>query len=203
MAVTPGWSIPLSALTDSPNGPAQMDGGFGVIDTALTTVNNAAIAANTLAGAATNLVGGKRYTTTATLASAIAATEALVNIDTGAVPLPANSFFRITAIINYQAITSSLEPDFAIRDTNLAGAQIVADLLPAPNLPNPNQVQIGAPMQLTVVGYFKTTTAVTKTFVATGKRLTGTGTISVFGGATNPSSMIIERLGASSLITDV
>jgi hypothetical protein len=145
--------------------------------------------------------GGKVYMTAGALATGIGATEVLCNIDSGSVVLPANSLFELKVRVAWNAVTTPFNPDFLIRDTNLAGAQLYEACLittqPAAAPP------VGVPYMAEFSVPYKTTAAVTKTFVVSAKRIAGTGTMSVFGSPTNPSSFTITRLGPSSIVTTV
>jgi hypothetical protein len=144
---------------------------------------------------AEGVVGGKWYVTTTTLAISSAGTEFLANVDTGSVALDPNSTYQIDAIIYFDATVAADTFDLLIRDGSLTGTVLNESVLPA--------VQASVPLSGRISAVFKTTTAVTKTFVLTFKRVTGTGSMSVKASPTQTTLMTITKLGSSTLVTSV
>jgi hypothetical protein len=144
------------------------------------------------------LIGGVRYNSNAAaIATGIAATEALTNMNTGTLSLPANSVFEIRAQVAWNAVTATVGPDFYIRDTNLAGT-VRYEAVPNGAL----AAAIGIPYQTLLVATYRTTIAESKSFVVTAKRISGTGTISVFRDVNGAAFITVHRIGKSSRLTD-
>lgn len=146
-------------------------------------------------GIPAKIIGGRSYTTAATLASGIAATEALTNIRTGVFTLAANAMFEVRAKIAYQTITSATLPYFQIRTTNLAGAVQFATTVTTGTAISP-----GLPYTTEISCFVYTSTSVSVEFVVTAQRQGAGGTLSTFGGGGSQcSSAVITQINPSSL----
>ncbi len=132
-----------------------------------------------------SLLGGKLRTTNA---SATSGTTELQVLDTGSITLPANSRFLVEVFLVFDASAAGDDYDVRIRETNSSGT--VRQETVAPRTDNL------VPYAYTTGVVHTTTTADTKTFVATIQRANGAGTATVKA----TSYMFVTYLGPSSLI---
>lgn len=142
-----------------------------------------------------NIVGGKWYTTAGALVLAVAGTEALCNIDTGALTLPAN---RLVAVHAQPVIDTSATGTtylFRIRDGSLTGTQKHEHLY----VPASASQGYEVPIEML---YQTGTVPEVKTFVLTLVRIGGAGTANVSaGGATISVYMYAEVKGPAGILT--
>ena len=129
-------------------------------------------------------VGGKRRTTS----SVTSGTTELQVADTGSLALIANSLFEVRVEFNWDSNVAGDHFIPRFRDTNVSGTVRQQQTVAGVSL-------TGVPTGWTMSFPYTTTTAETKTFVATIQRLSGTGTANVTAGT------FIEVIykGASSL----
>lgn len=188
MGVTPIYGFPYPALTDAPNGPAQIQALAEAVeaDLAVTDANIATI--NTTGLTYTRVIGGKVRTTNA---SATSGTTELQVLDTGSLSLPASSRLRIDVMMTYSNTVVSDDLDFRIRDTNTAGTlrqEAVA-----------HRSDAVVPYTILLSAIYTTTTSETKTFIASAQRITGTGTVTV----QSTSYIVVSYLGATAILTNL
>lgn len=112
----------LAAVNASGN--ATVGGTLGVTGTLTgTTINGSTDVQRNGVSLPRGVIGGKIYTNTADKTSAVT-TEALANMDTGAVSLTSGRRYRIHIHIRLSTSLSSSLYEIALRDTNLAGTRI-------------------------------------------------------------------------------
>jgi hypothetical protein len=185
VGVTPIYGFPYPALSDPPNGPAQIQALAEAVEADL-AVTDANIATLNITGLTySRVLGGKVRTTNA---SATSGSTELQVLDTGSVSLPASSRFLIHVFIVAGVSAVGDEYDFRIRDTNVVGTQRQEVVTFKTDNAVPYTVSYGY--------IHTTTTSDTRTWVATATRLGGTGTCTV-----NASSyMTVTYLGATSIL---
>jgi hypothetical protein len=185
VGLTPVYGFPYPALTDSPNGPAQIQALAEAVEADL-IVTDSNISTLTATGLTyTKVIGGKVRTTNASATSG--ATELEV-INTGSLSLAASSRFLIQVFIVADVTAIGDEWDFRIRETNVAGTQRQEVVWP--------KTDNAVPYTIEYSYIHTTTTSDTKTWVATVGRLGGTGTCTVKA----TSYMIVYYLGATSIL---
>lgn len=144
-------------------------------------------------------VGGKRYITVQTLATLTAAnagTEALVNMDTGTLPVEANRLYKVEALVEWQSTIANDRVLFRIRQNNLAGT-VWGGMETAPNR------AVSVRQQCLVSAVIRTTTAGNLSFVVTGQRVAGTGAISTYGSGTFWPYVRLDLLGSQSQMQEI
>lgn len=138
---------------------------------------------------ARGIIGGKRYTSGATLIASIGSSEALAGMDSATVSLEANRRYRIHLHLRIAASTSTQYFTARVRETNLAGSVIGLwqHWMPA----------AGASFDWYFVNEITNATATTKTYVAT--LSTATGLLNCNAGSTQtPAGIWVEDVGPSS-----
>lgn len=144
-------------------------------------------------------VGGKRYVTVqtlATLTAGTAGTEALVNMDTGSVPVEANRLYQIEALVEWQSTIANDRVLFRIRQTNLAGG-IWGGMETPPNR------AVNVRQQCLVTGVVRASANGNLAFVLTAQRVAGTGAISTYGSSTFWPYMKVDLLGSQSQMQEI
>jgi hypothetical protein len=141
--------------------------------------------------------GGKRYVTGGVIAGPTSGgTEALINVNTGALVLEANSEYQVDFSVNYTGTVAGDVFNWIVRETNLSGTVIMQAVEPA--IP-----AAGTPLIVRRSFIWRTTASVTKTWVGTIQRVTGTGTASITASSNGSTYAIATRLGPNSVITEV
>lgn len=192
-------------IHDKSSPVVAMVGGTGVVPFPTTNMLVFDGSDNTLKrynGATWDIVGryGTHYSgTTAVLdgqlrttnAAATSGTTELLVLDTGAVSLPANSCFKVDVFLVWDSSAAGDDYDVRIRETNISGTVRQETITPRTD----NLV----PYRYSTSVIHTTTTADTKTFVATIQRINGSGTATVKA----TSYILVTYLGPSSLISTV
>jgi hypothetical protein len=144
-----------------------------------------------------NIIGGKWYTTAGALVLAVAGTEALCNIDTGSLTLPANKLIAVHAQPVISTSATGTTYLFRIRDTGLSGTQRHEQLY----VPASASQGYEVPIEML---YQTSTVPEVKTFALTLIRLGGAGTADISaGGATISVFMYAEVKGPAGILTFV
>lgn len=166
-------------------------------DQALAAANLSVSGSGTVNGLAVlGVVGGKRYVTGGTIAGPTSGTtEGLCNVDTGSISYAANSEYLVEFEMNFTNTVANDTFDFIIRDTNLAGAVIMQAVDPGG--------PAGVPRITLRKFIFRTTSAVTKTFVASVQRISGTGTASINASSNGSTYTKVTYLGPNTTLTEV
>lgn len=187
MAVTPIYGFPYPALTDSPNGPAQIQALAEAVEADLATTD-ANVAATTAAGLThTRTLGGQVRT---------GDTAALNTVETqwassGSLSLPASSLIIINAYVNFFTTVAQDDFNFKFRQTT-SGGTVLREVI--------ERVHVaGVPVEYQYSLYYKTTIAESRTWSATVVRQTGSGNIVIQGG----SRVIVSVEGPSSLVPNI
>lgn len=190
MASTSVYALPFQALTDPPNGAGLGQDLAEAVETELARID-AEIAANEV-----HLVGGKRYTSAGNAVSGVAATEVLVNMDSGLVTLAPGRQYRIPVRIGYLPSGASLNYWWLrLRKTNVAGA-VWANCVFATN-----QNLYGMNLEFTLVPP-PVAAQTTDTYVLTVQRLGGPDTLTILrGGTDNPTYVLVEDAGPAARVT--
>ena len=186
MGVTPTYGFPYPALTDSPNGPAQIQALAEAVEADLVVTD-----ANITNLVATGLTYMKFLGGTQRSSDTAAITAETVVSTSGAISLPASSLILVRGRIDYFTTTSDMELFVKFRTTNIAGAierQIITDR---------NDGTAAVPKAHEWSLTYKTTSSETHTWVSTVARFSGTGTVTCQGG----TSVMVYYLGASTLLS--
>ncbi len=186
MGVTPTYGFPYPALSDPPNGPAQFQALAEAVEADLIVTDANIATINATAPTYMKFLGGTRRTSSS---GAINTTETVCTT-TGAVALPANSWFAIRCILNFDLSVSFADFNLRFRENNLAGTIVSERFLGVSN-------QGGVPCQFTLEIIYNTAGAETRTWVMTAQRATGSGNLV----AESDSRVGVYYLGASSLMT--
>lgn len=187
MGVTPVYGFPYPALTDSPDGPAQIQALAEAVEADLQVTDANIATLNALGPTYTKLLGGQRRT---------ADTGDINTVETqflsaGSISLPASSWITVDVICTLFVSVGSDDFHFKIRETNVGGT-LVAQAI------SPKFATAAVPYEFQYSFRYKTTTAESKTWIASVVRFSGSGNIVLQGG-----TRIIVRLdGPSSLISD-
>lgn len=136
----------------------------------------------------TSLLDGQLRTTNA---AATSGTTELLVLDTGAVSLPASSRFKIEVFLVFDASAAGDDYDVRIRETNVSGTVRQESVT--------SRTDNLVPYTYYTSVIHTTTTADTKTFVATIQRINGAGTATVKA----TSYILVTYIGPSSLVTTV
>jgi len=140
--------------------------------------------------------GGKRYVTGGTIAGPTSGgTEALINVNTGSITFEPNSEYELEMQANYNCTVSGDTFNWIIRETNLSGTVIMQAAEP--------DVNAGIPLIVNRKFILRTTAAITKTYVGSIQRISGTGTASITASSNGSTYFIAKRLGPNTLITEV
>lgn len=184
MGLTPVYGFPYPALTDSPNGPAQIQALAEAVEADLQTTD-ANVTALTAAGLTyARFVGGtQRSSDTGTI------TGETVFSTSGSLSLAASSVFLVRGRADFFTSVPGDRFDFRFRETNIGGT-VVREVI------SNNVDAAGVPMTFEWAMFYKTAGSETKTWVATVSRFAGTGNIVCQGG----SSVAVFYLGASTLL---
>ena len=193
MPQTPIYSLRYPALTDQPNGPAQIGNLAADTEAGLVAVNGAASAG---VAAAAVVVGGKRYVTGTALATTSSGTEILTATDTGAINYVNGQVYEVEWSFYHQLSIGTDVFKVRIRLTNTAGTiQVEDDLQNEP---------INQPLVKVYKFLYKPTVTGAATFVGTMSRVSGTGGLDSKASAGGLSYFKVTKLGvASTTITDV
>lgn len=188
MGVTPIYGFPYPALTDPPNGAAQIQALAEAVeaDLAVTDSNIATINATGLTYA--KFLGGQRR---------LANTAPVNTVETqcgstGSRALPASSLIRVHLMAKFSVSVPNDDFLFRIRETNMVGTA-VREVFTQRVSYN------GVPYTFHMEYFYKTSVAETRTWVASVVRNIGTGNVEVEAG----SVMGAWVEGASSLLVDV
>lgn len=187
MGVTPIYGFPYPALTDSPNGPAQIQALAEAVeaDLAVTDANIAAVTA--LGPTYTKLLGGQRRTAD----TANINTVETQFVSAGSIALPASSWIQVGVMVNLFTSVANDEFHFKIRETNVAGTLVAQTI-------SPRFATAGVPYEFNYSFRYKTTAAESKTWIASVVRFSGTGNIVAQG----QSRILVHLDGPSSLVSD-
>lgn len=185
MGVTPTYGFPYPALTDPPNGPAQIQALAEAVEADLMVTDSNIATINATGLTYMRLLGGTRRTANS---GAINTTETVFST-TGAVALPASSWFAIRCTLNFDLSVAAADFNMRFRDNNIAGTIVSERFLGVSN-------QAGVPCQFTFEMIYTTAGAETRTWVATAQRATGSGNLI----AETDSRVGVYYLGASSLL---
>lgn len=144
------------------------------------------------------LVGGNRYDGTDNTLTTLAVngTEQLTGQSSGSLALEANTAYMITAIAEWDSTVQTDRYDFKIRVTDTAG--VVRGLKQ-----NVGMFSSGVREQLHLQGQHHQGAAGSVTFVLTMQRRSGTGGGRVYRSTWARPCVIVEKMGATGLITSV
>lgn len=188
MGVTPTYGFPYPALSDPPNGPAQIQALAEAVeaDLTVTDANIATINANSVLY--TRVLGGQIRITND---SATSGSTEQVFATASSVSLAASSRFLIDVSVAFDVTAIGDEWDFRIRETNVGGTQRQEVVY--------GKTDNAVPYSMRYAYVHTTTTSDTKTWVGTVQRLGGTGTATVKA----TSYLLVYYLGPSSLTTTI
>lgn len=140
--------------------------------------------------------GGKRFVSGGTIAGPTSGgTEALINVNTGSLTFEANSEYELEMQVNYNCTVSGDTFNWIIRETNLSGTVIMQAAEP--------DVNAGIPLIVSRKFILRTTAAITKTYVGSIQRVSGTGTASITASSNGSTYFIAKRLGPNTIVTEV
>lgn len=145
------------------------------------------------------LIGGKRYDGGSAVLTTLpnSATETLTGMDTGTRAVEANTCYRVVANIDYDSTVAGDRFDFRLRLTDLTGTVLGL-------VNNRAFTTTGARETLNIEGmHFQGAAPGSILCVATMQRRSGTGTGRIYRSTTTRPFIRLERLGASSLMTQV
>lgn len=188
MGLTPVYGFPYPALTDSPNGPAQIQALAEAVEADLVVTDANIAAINTTGLTYTRVIGGKVRTADS---AATSGTTELEVLDTGSLSLPASARCLVDVMMMYSNTAAGDDFDIRIRDTNVLGTQRQEVVTPRTD----NLV----PYVMNTSFIYTTTTAETKTFIASISRLLGTGVATVKA----TSYIIVYYLGTTAILGDL
>jgi hypothetical protein len=142
-------------------------------------------------------IGGKRYTSGAALALAIAGTEATIQ-DSGLVIHPPNTIFKVTAnVCVSQNTTTGNTNIFRIRENTLGGTQRMEYLWVPDSASQGTEIEFGCEFETS-------STPQSITWVVTGQRLTGSNTFDCSAGNANKTvSVRVDAIGPAGAMTIV
>lgn len=186
MGVTPIYGFPYPALSDPPNGAAQIQALAEAVeaDLAVTDANISTI--NATAPTYMKFLGGTRRTSSS---GSINTTEVVFSTS-GAVALPANSWLMIRCVLNFDLTVTAADFNIRFRDSNIGGTILSERFFGV-------GYQAGVPCQYTTEIIYNTAGAETRTWVVTAQRATGSGNLV----AESDSRVGVYYLGASSLMS--
>lgn len=144
------------------------------------------------------LVGGKRYDGSSAVLTTLpnSTVETLTGMDTGSLALEANTSYSVKAAIDWDSTVAADRFDFRLRLTNVSGTVIA--------LVNNQLFQTSAIREtLYMDGLLLQGSAGSVTVVATMQRRSGTGTGRIYKSTTTLPWIRIEKMGATSLLTQV
>jgi hypothetical protein len=145
------------------------------------------------------LVGGKRYDGSSVVLTTgpNSTTEVITGMDTGTLAVEANTAYIVKATIDWDSTVAADRFDFRIRLTDATGAVL--------SLKNNQLFQTAAVRETTYLEglHLQGASAGSIIAVATVQRRSGTGTARIYKSTTTRPSIRLERLGATSQMTQV
>lgn len=187
MGVTPVYGFPYPALTDAPNGPAQIQSLAEAVEADLITTDANIASLTALGPTYTKLLGGQRRTAD----TANINTVETQMVSAGSISLPASSWITVGVFVNLFTSVVNDEWHFKIRETNTAGTLVAQTI-------SPKFATAGVPYEFSYNFRYKTAGAESKTWIASVVRFSGSGNLVAQGG----TRIIVHLDGPSSLISD-
>lgn len=141
-------------------------------------------------------IGGKRYTAGGNLASAIAGTEVVANMDSGLVVHPPNTIFEVTVnMIALQSVAVGNTNIFRVRENTVAGTQRMEYLWIPQSAAQAWEIQFA-------FEYETSSAPAAITWTVTGQRLSGANTFDVQAGTANKTvSVRVNAIGPAGAMT--
>jgi hypothetical protein len=175
VGATPLYGFPYPELTDTPNGPAQIQSLASAVETRIQTV------------ARVGRIGGKRYIGGATVALAInLAAESVCNIDSGSLSLIGGRSYKIHAMVRIRATGTAGDVILRLRDNSLAGTARGFRNLRLPVLTTIYEYEM--------TGLYDCVTSESKAFILTSQAQAGNGVDAMAGDGQVP--VVVEVIDA-------